>query len=100
MEDRESSKIRTVNQSLGDTPSVGPISGNQLVPWALLLVFAWLVKGFLGLGDLEFAVLAVWLIFSWTVLSGTKPWKYLSKYISVPYWTCGYLSYKPLLTTD
>ncbi len=89
--------FRAVNQSLGDSPSVGPVSGNQIVPWAVLAGLGWFISELLGFGLLEKACAIAWLIFSWSLLTGAKPWEYLSKYVPLPYWTCGYKQYKSLL---
>lgn len=96
----QQSKIRAVNQSLGDAPGIGPLASNQLIYWFLLVGIAWFVGSLLGMGNLEVVFLMLWLLIAWTILGGTKPWKYLSKYVKVPYWACGYLRYKPLLGSN
>ncbi len=93
----ELSKFRIVNQSLGDTPSVGPLPGNQFIPWACLIVIAWMFNSIFSLGLLKTGCLAAWLIGSWSLVTGSKPWRFMSKLTSVPYWACGYLTYKSLL---
>lgn len=88
-------KFRYVNATLGTAPSVGLIAGNQLIPWALLAVGAWFFgQGLLGLGLLKTVLLTGWLIGSWSLLTGTLPWKFLSKFTPVPYWACSYVLYQ------
>ena len=96
----DQSNFRVVNQSLGDSPSLGPLPGNQLIPWALLAVFGWFFAEICGFGLLEKAFLILWLIISWSFLTGSKPWKYLSKFQPTPYWACGYKQYEPLLARE
>lgn len=94
----DESNFRAVNATLGNSPSVGPLPGNQFIPWTVILVLAWFIgQGLLGLGMLKTAFLAAWLIGSWWILTGSKPWRYLSKLMTVPDWTVGYIRYFPLL---
>lgn len=98
---QDQSKFRYVNATLGTAPSIGPIAGNQLIPWALLAGIAWFFgQGLLGLGVLKTVLLTGWLIGSWSLLTGTKPSKFLSKFTPVPYWACSYVLYRSLLLGD
>lgn len=93
--------FRTVNQTLGTSPSVGPLPGNQFIPWAVIIILAWFVgQGLFGLGYLKTAFLAAWWIGTWWVLTGNKPWKFLAKFQSVPQWTIGYLPHQPLFPEE
>lgn len=98
----DQSNFRYVNATLGTAPGVGPIAGNQLIPWAMLAVGAWFFgQGLLGLGLLKTVLLTAWLIGSWSLLTGTKPWKFLSSFTPVPYWACSYVFYQsPLKEED
>lgn len=94
----EESTFRTVNQTLGTSPSVGPLPGNQFIPWAAIAILAFFIgQGLLGLGLLKTAFLAAWWIGSWWILTGNQPWKHLSKHVGVPQWAIGYVMYQPLL---
>lgn len=95
---------RTVNQSLGESPSVGIVPGTQLIPWVLIFVIGWYAGDILGqlLGAsivLNLCTIA-WLIFSWTLLTGRRPWIFASYFLEPPNWCCGYYTYQPLLKND
>lgn len=96
-----SDQKRAVNQSLGESPSVGIVPGNQIISWALLFVIGWYIGTFLGQFIGASIVLNLWtiawLLFSWTLLAGKRPWIFASYFLKTPNWCCGYYTYKPLL---
>jgi hypothetical protein len=49
----DQSNFRVVNQSLGDSPSLGPLPGNQLIPWHCLLYLGGFLPRFVGLDYLK-----------------------------------------------
>ncbi len=94
----EQSKFRSVNQTLGTSPGIGPLAANQLIPWAILSGLAWLIgQGILSLGAVKTAFLGAWLILSWWALTGNAPWKYMAKFVAAPNWCRGYGQYQPIL---
>jgi hypothetical protein len=90
--------FRKVNQSLGNKPNIGPFPADQFIPWAVIAGGAYyLFKVLLGLSWLWTGLLAAWGMATWWVLTGSKPWRFLSKFIGTPYWVRGYGLYRPLL---
>lgn len=94
------SKFRTVNQILGAQPNLGPFPASQIVPWGLILIFTWFCKGFLNLNWLHTGLLAAWLMATCWILFGDKSWRFLSKFLSVPYVVRGYTQYQSVLETS
>ncbi len=91
-------KFRTVNQSLGDAPKVGPFPADQIVPWtAITMTSYYLCKVIFGWSWVWTGAIAAWGVATWWVLTGDKTWQYLSKFVSVPSWTRGYGFYQQIL---
>ena len=92
------SKFRSVNRILGTQPSVGPIPGDQIIPWSILAFLGYVVGDtLLGLNWLQTCLLVVWLVGTWWILTGKQAWRFLSKFIPVPHVTRGYVRYMSLL---
>jgi hypothetical protein len=73
------------NKILGKEASIGPIPANQVIPWVLLIIIAYILTNVLtnfGLG--AFAAIAIWLVVSYWILTGSKPYQYLDKWRSPP----------------
>jgi hypothetical protein len=85
--------IKKVNQSLGESPKIGPFTGRQFVIFggifSVVFGLLYLIIGvdiFWGLSS------AFWASFSIALLSGDQPHIYWSRiYPVVPRWTRGYL---------
>lgn len=93
------SKIRTVNQILGAQPNLGPFPASQIIPWGLILIFCWFCKGLLNLNWLWTGLLVAWLMAICWILFGDKAWRFLSKFLGVPYVVRGYTQYQSLVET-
>jgi hypothetical protein len=94
-------KFRTVNRILGTQPNVGPIPGNQVVPWATILLTSWMIgHQMLGLSWLKTGLMALWLMGTWWILTGNQSWRFLAKFIAVPHLARGYARYQSLLTPE
>jgi len=92
--------FRTVNRILGAQPSLGPIPGNQVLPWATIILISWIVGyQILGLGWLRTGLMAFWLMGTWWILTGNQSWRFLAKFIAVPNLARGYARYQSLLIT-
>jgi hypothetical protein len=91
------SKLRPVNQILGAQPNLGPFPASQIVPWGLILVFCWFCKALFNLSWIWTGLLAAWLMATCWILFGDKAWRYLSKFVEVPYVVRGYALYQSLL---
>ena len=91
-------RFRTVNQSLGDAPRIGPFPADQVLPWTVILMGSYYVcKVIFGWTWVWTGVVAGWGCSTWWVLNGSKSWRFLSKFIGTPYWTRGYAFYQSLL---
>jgi hypothetical protein len=90
--------FRTVNRILGAQPNLGPIPANQVLPWAIIIIFSWFVSSnFLGGDFFKTILLAGWLMGTWWILTGNHSWRFLSKFVSVPNVTRGHARYQSLL---
>lgn len=92
-------RFRKVNPNLGRQPNIGPFPAEQFLPWvAITGVSYYSCKALLQLSWLWTGLIAAWGIASWWVLTGSKPWRFLSKFIGVPYWVRGYGRYRRMLS--
>lgn len=95
MPNQNSRKFRAVNPSLGTSPKVGPFPADQVIPWtAIFLISYYICKSVFGLSWLWTGIVAVWGMSTWWVLTGSKAWRYMSKFIATPNWTRGYARYE------
>jgi hypothetical protein len=87
-----------VNQVLNLKPRLGPIPGEQVFPWAVIMLAAYIIcQGLLGLSWIVTGLVAGWGIATWWALTGDESWRFLSKFRGVPDWTMGNLEYTSLL---
>lgn len=97
-----STQKRTVNQSLGESPGIAFVPGNQFLYWVLFCAIGWYVGEVLRVaikgGILVNLFTVFWLILSWTLLTGKRPWIFASSWIKPPNWCCGFYTYKSLLS--
>jgi hypothetical protein len=101
MSDFHFKKFRAVNPSLGTAPKVGPFPADQVVPWtAIFLTSYYVCKVVFGLSWLWTCLVSGWGMATWWVLTGSKTWRFLSKFVSTPIWTRGYAQYQRILTTN
>ncbi|MBD1922598.1 hypothetical protein H6F77_16130 [Microcoleus sp. FACHB-831] len=101
MLDQNSKKFRAVNPSLGTAPKVGPFPADQVVPWtAIFLTSYYVCKVVFRLSWLWTCLVAGWGMATWWVLTGSKTWRYMSKFVSTPTWTRGYAQYQQILNTS
>lgn len=100
MSEQNSRKFRFVNPSLGTAPKVGPFPADQVVPWtAIFLTSYYVCKVVFGLSWLWTGIVAGWGMSTWWVLTGSKSWRFLSKFVTTPTWTRGYARYQRILTS-
>lgn len=92
-----SEKHRPVNQTLGSQPRFGPLPADQVIPWAAIsFAFYFLFQEVLKLGWNWTILLIIWGCGTWWVLTGSKSWKFLGKFVSCPTWTRGRVAYRSL----
>jgi hypothetical protein len=77
---------------LGSRPSVGPIPADLLLPWGGISLTVLIFTRSIFPVDWQWTVgLIVWGCTSWAVLTGTKPYKFLSKFMVPPQrWSRGH----------
>jgi|SRR5579883_914486 len=90
---------RSVNQALGLQPRFGPIPSDQVFPW-LLIAFSFYVVFNQGLhfSWLWTGLLIFWGCGTWWLLTGSRAYRFLGKFIPLPNWTRGRQRYRPLLS--
>lgn len=92
--DQTSDEFIPVNQILNTKPQLGPIPGEQVIPWLIIAIVAYLVcQGVLGLDWWATGLIAVWGAATWWVLTGNESWRFLTKFHGTPNWTRGHLPY-------
>lgn len=97
MESRNN-KFRPVNPNLGQLPNIGPFPADQFIPWLIIAGSSYYIcKVFLQLTWVWTGMIAAWGIATWWVLTGSKPWKFLSKFVRTPYWVRGYGQYRRII---
>jgi hypothetical protein len=98
MSDQNFRKFRSVNSTLGKAPSIGPFPAEQVVPWTAIFLSSYYVcKVIFGLSWLWTVIIAAWGMSTWWVLTGSKSWRFLSKFVSTPNWTRGYARYQRVI---
>ena len=92
------SKFRQINQMLGSRPSLGPIPADLILPWGGIFLVVLIFTRSIFPVDWQWTVgLIVWGCVTWTVLTGTKPYKFLSKFMNPPrHWSRGHERYQPI----
>jgi hypothetical protein len=91
-------KFRTVNPLLGARPSYGPIPADLLLPWGVISLLLFILSHSVLQLQMQWTIaLIFWGDASWWVLTGSKPYRFLSKFVPAPNrWSRGYVRYKPL----
>jgi len=80
-------KPRKVNQSLDQQPKLFGLPSEQIIPWAVIAgVSYYLLKVLLKASWIWVIVVAGWGISTWWILTGSKAWKFLSKFQATPNW--------------
>jgi hypothetical protein len=93
-------KFRKVNENLGKQPGIGPFPAEQIIPWCGIAGTGFYAGQFLHLPWLWTGVLILWGISTWWVITGSKPWRFLAKFMGTPYWVRGYGRYRRILNHE
>ena len=73
------------NKLLGQQPSFFIVPANQMIPWSLLVVLAYvLTMGFFDFGLWAFLGLSVYFCVCWLALTGKHPHQFVDKFIVPP----------------
>lgn len=96
--DKRSDEFIPVNQILHAKPQLGPIPGEQVVAWIVIVVMTYIIcRGILSISWVATGLVGVWGIATWWLLNGDESWRYLTKFCRVPRWALGNLPYSRLL---
>jgi hypothetical protein len=86
----------SVNQLLGEPPSIFFLPANQIIPWIFIGIICYtLTQGFFSLGLPAFCISTLWLSISWWLLTGKEPHNFTDKFRATPGkdWCNGNLPY-------
>lgn len=90
-----------MNRLLGERPSLGPIPGDQIVPWGIIFAIALALKLFAGLSWFWACVLFFWGASTWWILTGRRAWRFLDRFTRRPRWRRTFKRYEsPLQWND
>lgn len=90
--------FRSVNPILGAKPSLGPIPADQIIPWTAIALLSYFVcNGIFGLNWMWTLLFAGWGFATWWILTGSKSWRFLSKFLPSPSWTRGVARYQSFI---
>lgn len=88
---------RPINPMLGSQPKFGPIPSEHLIPWFLISFSIFFVCDRVLQLDWIWTILMVfWGCSTWWILAGSRPWKFLSKFVASPNWTRGRVQYQSI----
>lgn len=94
-------KPRKVNQSLDQQPKLFGLPSEQIIPWAVIAgVSYYLFKVLLQLSWIWTVVAAGWGISTWWILTGSKAWRFLSKFQKTPNWIRVVVRYRGIKTVN
>lgn len=96
----EQEKKRPVNSLLGEKPSLGPIPGDQVIPWSLIAVLSLGLKLFAGLSWTNAGIFLCWGIGCWWLLTGKRSWRFLNRFSRAPRWAKSYRRYNSPFEED
>lgn len=93
----EPKSFRRINQALGKHPKIGPFPAGQVFPLAFILFLSWSIKEIFHLSWLNTALFGIWLMGTSWILTGTRAWRFFSKFIATPYFVRVAVRYESLL---
>jgi len=91
---------RKVNTMLGEKPSVGPIPGDQVLPWLAIAGIVLLFQILFSLHWLHAGLMLLWGIATWWLLTGKRAWRFLSRFHRRPRWVRSVRYYESPFTND
>lgn len=87
----------SVNQVLNLKPRLGPVPGEQVIPWSIIFLLSYIIcQGIFGFSWLGTGLVAAWGVGTWWCVTGDASWKFLTKFTGVPVWTRGNQMYTGL----
>lgn len=96
--DKKSSEFISINQILNAKPQLGPIPGEQVIPWLIITIGSYIIcQVILSLDWWATGLVAIWGSATWWILTGNESWRFLTKFYRTPKWTRGHLPHTSLL---
>ena len=92
--------FRKVNENLGKEPGVAGFSPHQIIPWTVIAGVGYYVGQIFRFSWLWTVLIILWGIATWWVVTGSKPWRFLAKFVGTPYWVRGYGRYRRVLSHE
>jgi hypothetical protein len=68
-----------VNPTIGEQPRIGPFSPSIFIVLVISLFFSYLVKQLLNLDWISMSFLTLWIVATWWLLTGKRPWRFYQK---------------------
>jgi hypothetical protein len=94
-------RFRQVNQVLDAKPRIGPFPADLVFPWTGIALAIFLIANYLCKLDWLWTILLIaWGCATWWILVGSKPHRFLSKFIGVPRWSRGYVRHQSMRTYE
>ena len=82
-----SAEFRKVNNTLDKEPNIGPFPADQVFPWSVIALVAYLLGNLvLGLPWVWTILLGVWGIATWWILTVYNSYWFFAKFIDPPHW--------------
>jgi hypothetical protein len=90
-------QFRKVNNILGASPKIGPFPSEIAIPCIFISLGLFFISySLFQLSWLMTFLLIAWGDVTWWILIGSKPYKFLSKFIPVPRWSRGIYRYQSI----
>ncbi len=71
----------SINQLLGEQPTILFIPANQLIPWSVLVIISYiLTMGFFDFGLGAFGTVSLWFCIGWWILTGKHPHQFIDRF--------------------
>ena len=71
----------SINQLLGEQPTILFIPANQMIPWSVLVIISYfLTMGFFNFGLAAFGIVSLWLCIGWWILTGKHPHEFIDRF--------------------
>lgn len=89
--------FRPVNPMLGKQPRFGPIPSEQFIPWVVIALGLYILcQQVFHLGLTWTVILIFWGCATWWLLTGSRPWVFLSQFVATPNWVRGRVQYRSI----
>lgn len=90
-------RYRRVNRLLGARPKIGGLPADQLFPLLCIIVASLIARKVFGLSWIGAAFVFGWLMGTSWLVTGSRSWRWLSRFADPPQFIRGGARYVPLL---